>query len=166
MGIGRTTMLLAFVTLAVTLASPTEQPDPTLSLQVSDPSGAVIPDVKVVVHSQSPLTSQTVETNPYGKASMSLPSGHYDVVVEATGFVTWRKPVDLTTQAPVDLQVVLKVVGGSVVYVPTPSSPIPLSEFLPEYEMAQKVDGLQFEDHRLQEWIQFSAEHVTMQPGH
>ncbi len=59
---------------------------------VTDPSGAVIPNAKVTVTHQETSTMYTTLSNDVGLyATPGLPVGHYNLVVAAKGFETYRK---------------------------------------------------------------------------
>ena len=79
---------------------------------VRDPSGAVVPNAKVVVSSEGQGTVRTVNTNESGvfAAPALIPGSGYKVTVEATGFAAWEvKDVVLSVGQNLDLKVEVKV---------------------------------------------------------
>src|SRR5215471_14764538 len=102
--------ILVFVFTTVTLAQ-SEIGGATLNGTVTDPSGAIIPKVKVSITQTSTGLKRTTETSSAGVFTLStLPSGTYDVVMEAEGFKTSRlSDVSLTVGATVTLDTKLDV---------------------------------------------------------
>jgi len=69
----------------------------TIGGKVSDPSGAIIPNAKIVVQNKNTGFERKIQTNAEGIYSLPfLPTGRYDVTAEATGFQpAARRNIDL-----------------------------------------------------------------------
>jgi hypothetical protein len=84
--------------LAFGVLSPAQTGTATFSGIVSDPSGAVIPDVQVrVIHSE---TNLTVTTTTNGRGVFVVPSlkpGLYHVIATKTGFKQWISETSVST---------------------------------------------------------------------
>ena len=77
---------------------------------VTDPSGAVIPDVVISILDSERGISYEAKTNSSGNFTQThLISGRYEVRVSAPGFVAFTKEVivqvDVTTRADIQLQI-------------------------------------------------------------
>jgi len=74
---------------------------------VTDPSGAPIPGAKVTATVTATAVKQTATTDGRGfYAFQSLPIGHYDVDVDASGFRTLRRSgvaIDVHSKVVVDV---------------------------------------------------------------
>src|SRR5688572_24606666 len=98
---------LFFLTL-ILLTTAFAQDRGTITGSVTDPSGAAIPQAKVVI--KNPATNLTQETATAADGSYSalyLPAGTYTVQVEKTGFQTSQASdvrVSVNTATRVDLQ--------------------------------------------------------------
>ena len=78
-------LTLCLLSSAVTFAQ--EETAATLNVQVTDSSGAVIPDATVVITNDATRVSRSVQTNPEGFLSVSpLVPGNYTVTVEQASF--------------------------------------------------------------------------------
>ena len=76
--------LIALLSLAAAYGQGNEG---TISGQVSDPDGGVIPGASVQIINQDTLVKRAVQTDSVGAYSVSgLPPGRYQVIIEATGF--------------------------------------------------------------------------------
>ncbi len=59
--------------------------------RVTDPSGAVVPGAKITIRNEGTNVSRTVESDAEGNYRVNLlPSGKYEVIVEAQGFATTK----------------------------------------------------------------------------
>ncbi len=105
----RSLMLLLGFTLFSTLAY--SQETASIFGTVTDPTGAVVPNVKVTVTDTDTGTARTTNTTATGNYSMrELPIGHYNVSAEAPGFKKSERSgirlnVDDTVRADLALQV-------------------------------------------------------------
>jgi hypothetical protein len=97
-----------------------------LTLIVSDPMGAVIPNARVTVSNTA--TGQTIEaqTDQAGQLKMpEVPAGDYAISIVVTGFATKHERVSLPASAPLQLKMDVAVMG-EIVEVQNPH-PSPLS---------------------------------------
>src|SRR5580698_1467347 len=79
-------LLIAFLFPAIALS---QSDSSSLSGTVTDPSGAVVPNARVVAHNEANGQDRTVQTNASGSYTITnLPPGDYTVRVEAQGFGT------------------------------------------------------------------------------
>jgi hypothetical protein len=79
-------LLLIFLFPAIALS---QSDSSSLSGTVTDPTGAVVPNAKVVAHNEANGQDRTVQTNASGSYTITnLPPGDYTVRVEAQGFGT------------------------------------------------------------------------------
>jgi len=87
----------------------------SISGQIHDPAGAVVPRAKVVALATATGVSHTTESNSVGLFSFPvLPPTSYDITVTAPGFKpTTRKGVTLTVAASIPLNVTLAVGGDA-----------------------------------------------------
>ena len=83
--------------------------------EVTDPSGAVIPDAQVLAHNLDTGVNTATTTDSAGAYTIKfLPIGHYEVTVEAKGFKTARVPsFTLEVLQTAKFNVELAVVGAS-----------------------------------------------------
>jgi hypothetical protein len=87
------TLAAMSIVLAAAGISAHAQSTATLSGSVTDPSGAVIPQAKVIVKGTSTGVSRTVTADSAGNYSIpSLQPGSYSVTVQAPGFADFRLP--------------------------------------------------------------------------
>jgi len=100
----------------------------TLAIVVSDPSGAPIGDVHVIV--QGPA-SRDARTERGRIALENLPTGNYRLRFEKAGFVTLERELTARAGAPTDVKVTL-----------TPEPPKPAPPPPPIEPVAQPVDAL------------------------
>lgn len=88
-GIGLANLLLVAVLVLISGASVLAQSTATLQGTVTDPSGAIIPNAKVVVRSQAIGVDRTTQTDSDGNYQVAaLPVGAYRVEAQAQGFQT------------------------------------------------------------------------------
>ena len=77
-----------------------------LSVSITDPSGKVVPSARITTTETSTAAKQTISTDSRGFYSFqSLPVGHYDVEIEASGFKPLRRTdvvIDVDSKATVD----------------------------------------------------------------
>src|SRR5690349_17057577 len=87
--------------------------------EVTDPSGAVVPNAKVTVKGVANGVVRAVNSGPDGAyVAAELPAGFYDVTVEATGFQLTKQSnaiVEVGRDTTVDIR--LNVVGQDVITV-------------------------------------------------
>ncbi len=97
--------LTATLLLAFAPSAKTQVVGGTIVGNVTDPSGAVIPHAKVVIHNDDTGTERRLETDQTGHfAAPSVPIGAYTVTVEANGFAI-RKRTGITLAVGQALQV-------------------------------------------------------------
>ncbi len=78
---------------------------------VSDPTNAVVPNAKITLREQKTNSSFTTQSNGAGEYEFkNIPSGEYQLTVEANGFKTLtlnevRVQLNLTTDVPANLTV-------------------------------------------------------------
>ncbi|MGB9178368.1 MAG: TonB-dependent receptor [Pyrinomonadaceae bacterium] len=81
--------LLTFLLLLCLSAAASAQSTATLQGRVTDPSGAVVPGVKITVRNQATSTERTAQTDEDGNYQVAaLPVGAYRVEVQQQGFQT------------------------------------------------------------------------------
>ncbi|MBI3684002.1 MAG: TonB-dependent receptor [Acidobacteria bacterium] len=88
-----------------------QSPEATISGVVTDPQGAVIPNVEVTATSLDRGVKTATRTNPAGFYSLrSLPIGSYTVTADADGFRRHiRHGITLTTGQPLELNIKLEI---------------------------------------------------------
>lgn len=104
MNLGESLVLLCFFTAVTCYA----QLDPaTLTGQISDPSGAIVPGVKVTAtHGQTGVRSSTAANSTANYSLVSPPISNHTVEFEAPGFKkSVRSDVTLTSGANVRLDI-------------------------------------------------------------
>ena len=128
----RTTMLAAvFVVLVMCLSTAGLRPlyaqvsGATLSGSITDPSGADVPDAKIVIKNVATGTTRPVTSNGAGFYSApNLLPGPYQVQVSATGFANViQKGITLTVGAEETLNLTLKVGQASQTVVVSAAPP-------------------------------------------
>lgn len=116
-------LLLAVVLLGCALAAQAQWTEGTIAGTVTDPAGAAIPNVRVVVTSQQTGRTYEAQTSDIGYFRVPyLPPGKYTIRVEATGFKTAivkdvEVSVNVTTRTDVQLELgtvaeTVEVIGG------------------------------------------------------
>ncbi len=82
---------------------------------VRDPSGASIPNAKVVISKENQGTSRSLETNAVGvfAAPALTPGSGYNVIVTSPGFSDYTTQVSLQVGQNINLEVTLKVGGAT-----------------------------------------------------
>ncbi|HEU4391233.1 MAG TPA: TonB-dependent receptor, partial [Blastocatellia bacterium] len=94
------TAVLSFLLCVVMLAAPAVAQVPTGSIAgtITDQAGAVIANAKVTVTHKDTSAARVVQTDDSGAFSVpSLPAGSYEVRIEASGFATNIRSVDVKT---------------------------------------------------------------------
>ncbi len=82
----------------------------TITGTVSDPTGAVVPSAKITVKNTATNAIRSSQTNSTGSYTVTnLPPGPYMVSVEASGFTTAQRPVEVTVGSRVGLDIALAV---------------------------------------------------------
>lgn len=82
----------------------------TLRGRVTDAQGASLADAKITAHRVDTNVTATVVANSQGQYYLpSLPAGRYEITVEAAGFTTLKRPVELTVGLDVTVDFELKV---------------------------------------------------------
>ncbi len=85
----------------------------TVNGTVTDPTGAVVPGAKVVIHSAVTNYNQETVTDDSGAYHFSnVPPNTYDVKVSASGFAEQAKPLDVRGSIPVQTNFTLVVSGA------------------------------------------------------
>jgi hypothetical protein len=89
--ISRLVLVLSLVILGVSSLASAQELGATLTGSVSDPSGALVPNATVLVHSEDTnADTRTVVTNNSGGFNITnLPAGRYSVTVNIAGFQTY-----------------------------------------------------------------------------
>src|SRR3984893_12719687 len=84
-------LVLALVVLSLSVADVAQQLTATLTGNVTDPSGAVVPNAKIVVHSEDTGTDvRSVTASSSGDFNITnIPAGRYTVTVKSEGFQTF-----------------------------------------------------------------------------
>ncbi len=104
-------VLVSLLFLCVTVCADAQSTDATISGQVLDPSGKVIPDAEIEILNESTGVLYSGKTNGTGIYAVSiLPPGQYRVQVSKIGFKTLIKPdVVLNVQSAVALNFTLPI---------------------------------------------------------
>ena len=91
----------------------------TIAGTVLDPTGAVVPGARVVIHNTDTGTEREIVTDGSGRFNApSLPVGSYRITVQVTNFSPYeRKGLSLTVGQALDLPLKLTVGGSEVVSV-------------------------------------------------
>jgi hypothetical protein len=91
----------------------------TISGTVTDPSGAVIPNARVLIHNDDTGTQRSVTTNSAGEyAAPSIPVGNYTLTADASGFTHYtRGNITLTIGQSLNLTLALQLHGSETVNV-------------------------------------------------
>ena len=113
---------------------------------VRDPSGAVVPNAKVVVASEGQGTLRTVTTNDAGVfvAPALIPGPGYQVTVTAAGFATWEvKNIELSVGENLDLKAALTVAAASTQVEVAATAPLVEDT---KTDLSQVVDSRQIVD--------------------
>jgi outer membrane receptor protein involved in Fe transport len=113
---------------------------------VRDPSGAAVPNAKVVVSSEGQGIARTLNTNESGvfAAPALIPGSGYKVSVTAAGFATWEvKDVVLSVGQNLDLKADLKVASATAQVQVTDVAPLVEDT---KTDLSQVVDSRQILD--------------------
>src|SRR5262245_47266682 len=90
-------LLVAFVGLLAGPAALAQTTTATLSGVIRDTSGAVIPDVKIIVRNTNTGATREAATDGEGRYNfINLGPGQYEVRAERTGFRTAQSNITLT----------------------------------------------------------------------
>jgi hypothetical protein len=110
----RVVCLVALVTLAFPAPSPAQQGTSQITGKISDPQGAVLPGVSVVVKNEDTGASRELTTSPEGSylASQLVP-GRYAITARLTGFRTMDR-TGLVLQVGTTLTINLTMPVGGV----------------------------------------------------
>jgi len=87
----------------------------TIAGTVSDPSGAVIANARVLVHNDETGVQRSLTTSSTGNfTAAAIPIGSYTVTVDASGFGSYKRTgIALTVGETLNLNLSLKVTGSS-----------------------------------------------------
>ena len=97
----------------------------TISGTTSDPSGALLPDAKVVATNTGTGEAFKVASNSEGLFVFPLlPVGSYKVEASHTGFNTLAERVQVTVGAKIDLKLILPVATGNEIVQVTAEAPV------------------------------------------
>jgi Carboxypeptidase regulatory-like domain/TonB dependent receptor/TonB-dependent Receptor Plug Domain len=113
---------------------------------VRDPSGAVVPNAKVVVSSEGQGTLRTIKSNDSGvfTAPALTPGPGYKVAVTAAGFGTWEaKEIILSVGENVDLRVALTIAASTTEVQVAAATPLVQDT---KTDLSQVVDSRQITD--------------------
>ncbi len=81
---------------------------------VADQTNAVVPGATVEIHNPVSGYSRTVTTDSSGKFSFpNVPFNPYHLTVSVKGFAPYSQDVDVRSVVPANLNIALKVIGGS-----------------------------------------------------
>jgi hypothetical protein len=117
------TNLSRFFLLAAFFASVTHSPaqvvSGTISGTVTDPSGAVIANAKVVVHNDDTGVQRALTTSGIGAfTAPAVPIGSYTVSVDASGFAAYKRTgITLTVGQTLNLTLSVSITGSETVTV-------------------------------------------------
>ena len=118
--------LLSLPLLAQT-AKPSQAQASTLTIRVTDESGAVIAKAFVLIHSDAleqrtlkPFTLEPENSKPFsmelrtsseGEAKGELSSGFYDLFIGATGFAPYCEKIRVRDGRPLTVKAILRIVA-------------------------------------------------------
>jgi hypothetical protein len=107
----RSAAFLLIFPLALSLTARAQSSSSTsITGNVTDPSGAVLPNARVEVQNPVSGFSRTVATDAGGRFVVpNVPFNPYHVTVTASGFASYAQDVDVRSTVPVNLNVTLKV---------------------------------------------------------
>ena len=110
-------LFAAFFALAI--HSPAQVVSGTISGTVTDPSGAVIANAKVVVHNDDTGVQRTLTTSGIGAfTAPAVPIGDYTVSVDASGFAAYKRTgITLTVGQTLNLTLSVSITGSETVTV-------------------------------------------------
>src|SRR4051812_20816568 len=98
----------AFLLVAAVLASSAQTTTSTIVGTVTDPSGAVVPAVNIVVRNIDTGIRSAATTDSVGNFTVGqLPPGNYEVTGELAGFKKFVRPnvtLEMTRQLRIDMQ--------------------------------------------------------------
>lgn len=116
--------IMAVILMLLTASAALSQATTSLSGQVSDVTGAIIPGASVTVTSTSTGAMRTTATNNSGEFNFQqLPSGRYTLMVASPGFATVKEPpFDLLVSQPANINVKMEVATGQTQVTVTASS--------------------------------------------
>jgi hypothetical protein len=105
--------------LALAIHSPAQVVSGTISGTVTDPSGAVIANAKVVVHNDDTGVQRTLTTSGIGTfTAPAVPIGSYTVSVDASGFAAYKRTgITLTVGQTLNLTLSVSITGSETVTV-------------------------------------------------
>jgi hypothetical protein len=88
---------IAAVSLAaiLPLAGAQQSPQAQLTIQVSDPIGAVIPGARIQLEPAPPGIDPELKTNWRGQATINLQLAKYSLSISAPGFKKWIQPIEV-----------------------------------------------------------------------
>jgi hypothetical protein len=104
---------------ASVIHSPAQVVSGTISGTVTDPSGAVIANAKVVVHNDDTGVQRTLTTSGIGTfTAPAIPIGSYTVSVDASGFAAYKRTgITLTVGQTLNLTLSVSITGSETVTV-------------------------------------------------
>jgi hypothetical protein len=102
---------------------------PVLTLEVVDPTGAVIPKAQITIVNEKTKIEIRSASDATGRLSLSdLPPGSYEITVVVPGFATLkREHIDIPAREALRLQVELAAFMGEVIEVRTEPHSSPIS---------------------------------------
>jgi len=109
----------------------------SIVLEVKDQSGAFVSNAHIKVVPAPNNIGKNLTADLGGKVSLDLSPGSYDLTVESSGFVKATKRVEVKSDAPQTIEIVLKI--GSCSPCPVVSNEVPVS--FPAQSQAVSPDG-------------------------
>jgi Carboxypeptidase regulatory-like domain len=122
----------AILLLFILLISRVEAQGPataSLTVSVTDESGAVVPRAAVTIVNEAKQTKVTKDTDENGRAALSVDPGSYQFSVNVPGFREWHQEIGIANADSRRIEVKLKV--GSCSPCLTVSVPQWLNELMP-----------------------------------
>jgi hypothetical protein len=83
----------------------------SLTVSVTDESGAVVPRAAVTIVNEAKQTKVTKDTDENGHAALSVEPGTYRLSVNVPGFREWHQPIGIENANSRRIEVRLKVGG-------------------------------------------------------
>ena len=107
-------LLCIVTTLAITVHAQGMGTSGEIRGQVTDSSGAVIPDAKVEIHNPVTAYDETVNTDPAGQYRFAnVPFNRYHMEVSHPGFAAKDQDIEIRSAIPVQANLSLQVAGTS-----------------------------------------------------
>jgi hypothetical protein len=107
-------VIISCFTLTLSLSAQSGGSSTSVTGQVTDPTGAVVPNATVELHNPVSGFERTTRTDKSGRFAIpNIPFNPYHLVVTDKGFNSYTQDVDVRSVVPIDLKINLQVKGSS-----------------------------------------------------